>query len=61
MTTMEKNYSVLEYINKNQDLIYKPSHLGLNIAQTVRYARENGIKLNELTSEDIQKINHREE
>ena len=61
MTTMEKNYSIHEYVEKNQDIIYNPSHLGLNIAQTIRYAKENGIKLNELTSEDIQKINHRKE
>lgn len=56
MTTMEKNYKVLEYVNENQDLIYNPSHLGLNIAQAVHYAKENGIKLNDLTSEDIEKI-----
>lgn len=56
MTTMEKNYKVLEYVNENQDLIYNPSHLGLNIDQAVRYAKENGIKLNDLTSEDIEKI-----
>lgn len=56
MTTMEKNYNVLEYVNENQDLIYNPSHLGLNIAQTVHYAKENGIKLDDLTSEDIKKI-----
>lgn len=56
MTTMEKNYNLLEYVNENQDLIYNPSHLGLNIAQTVHYAKENGIKLDDLTSEDIKKI-----
>lgn len=56
MTTMEKNYKVLEYVNENQDLIYNPNHLGLNIAQAVHYAKENGIKLNDLTSEDIEKI-----
>ena len=56
MMTMEKNYKILENANKNQDLIYNPSHLGLNIAQTVHYAKENGIKLDDLTYEDIEKI-----
>ncbi|MGN0512759.1 MAG: hypothetical protein ACI4GD_00675 [Lachnospiraceae bacterium] len=56
MKTMERNCNILEYVNKNQDLIYKPSHLGLNLAQMVRYAQNKGVKLNELSLAEVEKF-----
>ena len=47
-----KKDKVIKYTETNHDLIYKPSNLGYNLAEMMRYAKNKGIKVSKLEDAD---------